>query len=244
VTPEYLEMLRDTLNFAKQQELVADYRLMAKHTLGAGTSYYDRIRAADFLIEKNFIEVIDGRFVLGDAPNLNWLKQELTDGDLNAWNLSPFFPQVFRKFENDSLQLKEIGLRGELFVIDELKRNLREPLFELVRHVSKWDDTAGYDVFAPSLKDNNRGCLLEIKTTSRPGEEFTFFLSRNEFDTGLINKNWRIVAVEIEQGKLSCVGYLEILSIQDLIPVEVSEAVRWTNVRITVHKSDFLPGLP
>jgi hypothetical protein len=244
VTPESLEMFRDILIYAKTQSFVADYKIASKHTLGAGTAYYDRIRASEFLIKENFVEVRNGRFFLGDAPNLDWLERELAEGDLNAWELAQFFPQVFKKFENHALQLSEIGLRGELFVISELERLLQDSLFRLVRHVSKFNDVAGYDVFAPSTKNNNQGYLLEIKTTTRPGTSVTFFLSRNEYDVGLANKNWRIVVVEISQGKLFCVGHLDVLSIQELIPVEVSDSILWTNLQITINKSDFLIGLP
>lgn len=244
MTPEYLEMFRDILIFAKNQAWLEDYKIFAKHALGSGTAYYDRIRAAELLIKENFIEVVNGRIVLGDSPNLDWLEHELWEGDLNAWELAQFFPQIFKKFENDSIQLREIGLRGELFVISELKRCLQASLFRLVHHVSQHDDGAGYDVFTPSTKNNNRGFLLEIKTTTRPGSGFTFFLSRNEYDVALANKNWRIIAVEIVQGKLSCVGHLDVLSIQELIPMEVSDSIRWTNLRITMNKTDFLQGLP
>jgi hypothetical protein len=76
--------------------------------------------------------------------------------------------------------------------------------------------------------------FLEVKTTVRPAEDFTFYISRNEFNVGNKTRNWSIVCVKIVNDTPLILGHLNLDQIRDLFPMEISEQVKWQSLKVTV----------
>jgi hypothetical protein len=237
-------MIYDALSCARDQLLVSDYILFAKRAIGPGMAYYDRIRILDELIAAEFVIETVGRLTLNESPNLSLFESELKNGFLDAWNLASLFPKAFRKFQDNSQILSEIGLRGEKFVISLLETSLPIDRVKMIKHVSIYDDSAGYDIFSPSTTGENHGYLLEVKTSIQKSDSITFFISRNEIDVAIKNRNWRLIAVEIIDGVPKLLGHLEASELVPSLPEEKTINVQWTQLRIQVEKNVFLAGLP
>ena len=78
--------------------------------------------------------------------------------------------------------------------------------------------------------------FLEVKTTSIPGQEFTFYISRNEFEVSLVrNNNWFIILVQIVDGQEQFFGKLDYNFINSHRPEEHSSAfIKWESLKITI----------
>jgi hypothetical protein len=90
-------------------------------------------------------------------------------------------PVNFIKSYSES-ENKELGDAGEELVLRYEREKLRNhpDLLSKIRHVSKEDDSAGYDIL--SYKKNGDELYIEVKTTR--GNKWTpFYLSANEYET-------------------------------------------------------------
>jgi len=237
-------MIQDALGCARDELSYTDYSLFAKRAIGPGMAYYDRMRILDELIEANFVVDFGRHLAINESPELDKIEPALASGLSEAWALENFFPVAFRKFQDNSEFLTEVGLRGEEYVISILEASLSADRIKLIKHVSQYNDSAGYDIFAPSISGNNQGYLLEVKTSVRNSDLMTMFISRNEVDVALKNKNWRLVGVEINDGIPRLLGYLHSADFVNLLPIETSKQVHWTNLRMQFAKDTFLRGLP
>lgn len=237
-------MIYDALSCARDELSVSDYTLFAKRAIGPGMAYYDRVRVLDELIDAKFVIETVGRLTLNESPDLGLFESELKNGFLDAWNLDSLFPKAFRKFQDNSQLLSEIGLRGEKFVVSLLEASLPLNRVKMIKHVSIYDDSAGYDIFSPSTTGENHGYLLEVKTSVQKSDSITLFISRNEIDVAIKNRNWRLVAVEIIDGVPKLLGHLDASELVPYLPEEKSNNVRWTQLRIQIDKTLFLAGLP
>lgn len=198
------------------------------------------------LVELNVVQVIDGRIRFVTLGAIPWLSEALLHGDTHSWELANLVEKAYKKkYKFDPNRLAEIGLNGEKFVIEELKKKLVQELHCRIQHISLGDDSAGYDIKSPSINNSERVELLEVKTSTRVHEEyFEFFLSRNEYITGLKNPNWSIVAVQVKNGKYSVLGFIKSHQIESRMPKNIDETVTWESVRIKLDFdiwSNFLP---
>jgi hypothetical protein len=178
-TQEWLEMALDVISAANFRSTVRDFQNIASiKPTRAGMSIKDRIRVGEELIELGMVKVDDGRLILArDAPT-PWLYPSLADGSQLAWKIiETMNPGERGEQKFDPELLAEIGLKGELAVIENLKFELPSELHARIHHVSLSDDQAGYDIFSPSCIDTNQTRLLEVKTTCRSGKSFRFFIS-------------------------------------------------------------------
>lgn len=88
---------------------------------------------------------------------------------------------IRRNYEES--RLTRIGREGEFLIIDfEKQRTGAKP-----EHISIDDDEAGYDIKSIKSKKNQSDLLIEVKNTTQ--REIRFFISRNEYNTCLMNKN-------------------------------------------------------
>ena len=108
-----------------------------------------------------------------------------------------------RRMLQSSQQLTDraqVGAAGEAAVVDACREELlllgRADLLPRIVQVSAFDDTLGYDISAPTLKQGARH--LEVKTASEvSGGLFPFYLSRNEYEVGRRHPSeWSLVACE------------------------------------------------
>lgn len=103
----------------------------------------------------------------------------------------------------------EIGLEGELFILNfeknKLKRKGKIELAEKVKHISvEYGDGYGYDIL--SFDENGNEKFIEVKTTVQDLNT-VFYMSENEYKKAYSTKNYFIYRVfnfdvETKKGKL------------------------------------------
>ncbi|GAA1435941.1 hypothetical protein GCM10009616_34460 [Microlunatus lacustris] len=149
----------------------------------------------------------------------------------------------------DSAMLAEYGDLGEQHVVQACQRYLRDEqqrpdLAAQVSQVSRQSDQLGYDVTSPDT--TGRRHRIEVKTTgSAAGDRVEFFISRNEATVGERDPCWSLVAVRRDADQsLEIVGWCRGLTLLPLLPRDLSPQGRWTSVRLSVPKTEFIPGLP
>jgi len=91
-----------------------------------------------------------------------------------------------------SKKYKRIGDRGEQIVIKKerevLRKANREDLALKINHVSKKDDSAGYDILSYDITGQEK--LIEVKSTLKPAEQGNIFISKNELEVAKSNNNY------------------------------------------------------
>lgn len=213
-----------------------------------GKSYYERERVWESLIDDGLIENDDGtlrltRNTLNHPPE--WLLKGLETGSELSWKIVESCgptDQVLRKIDLQLLQ--KIGLEGELAVIKKLKEYLPESTHKRIRHISLVDDSAGFDIHTPSVRNSDNVHLLEVKTFSKPGKLFSFYISRNEARVASNNENWRLLGVIRKPNGYDILGTLEIDQFSQLLPIDASPNGMWESAKINLPISAFTPELP
>ena len=148
----------------------------------------------------------------------------------------------------DAALLVEYGNQGEQFVVQACRQHLlvrsRPDLAAEVHQVSLHSDQLGYDVTSPDTTGHRH--RMEVKTTgSASGGRVEFFLSRNEATVGERDPAWSLVAVRRDpDSSLELIGWCRGVTLLPLLPRDLSSQGRWTNVRLSVPTTDFVPGLP
>lgn len=234
-------MAVETLGSARKKITVKEFKNYCNMiTPEVGKSFYDRIRVAEFLIEKETILVSDGRLVLNPNSNHLWLIDDIFDGSANAWEIAQAIDlsgELERKFDN-SLQV-QLGLEGELAFISILDDNLPETYRRTINHVSLTDDTAGYDVSCISGMHEDQFDLYEVKTSSRISGIFNFFITRNELKVANSQPNWRIAAMRKVDSKFEFLGLLRLSQFSSYLPKDIHTSSKWMSASVAVPFSDF-----
>lgn len=208
-------------------------------------SLNDRLRVADELISLNVIEIQDDLLTINRIQDFTWLSSALISGSVQAWAIQDLIQQHDDDNELFNAELlSEIGKRGELAVIDELKRGLDIDLHPRIQHISLKSDRAGFDISAPSLVKTDQTRKLEVKTTCRPGDLFRFFISRNEYEVGCRDPNWRLVFVELRDSDAEILGNLSISALLDRVPIDQDPQIKWKSIQVSVPKSELNQSLP
>lgn len=127
------------------------------------------------------------------------------------------FRTVMVNYEKLNKEKKEIGDAGELFVLNDQKKRVKNTLPEFVkniRHVSKMDgDGAGYDI--RSFDKNGKIIYVEVKTT-KGEKKNSFFMSATEYAFYELHKdNYMIARVyefdkELNKGKVDYIAGADI----------------------------------
>lgn len=233
----------DVIHAAQRREHFEDFKAGGRLTGDVRRGYQARMVAFANLVEEGLVKLDSGFLALGVLSDISWLKSGVLEGDLTAWEICDAFPQRQRKFQPDLLNLEEIGKQGEDFIISKLKEQLPLDLHSEIVHTSTFDDSAGYDISAPNNKTGGK-VLLEVKTTTRPSSDFTFHLSRNEWNTASRQNNWYLVLVQKVQGKLKLYGYLDGGSLVDYYPRDNHDAFQWSSAIGKLGPDDVFDGLP
>lgn len=221
-----------------------DFKLQARHSLVLGEDFQDQMRVLETLISDNFIELRDSRLRIGTLSESEWLRNGIADGNPDIWSFVECFPVRNWKFDPNNLSNSLLGSQGELFVIEELKNALAPDIHSRIMHVSTYDDSAGFDIQAPSQFDVNPDAQLEVKTSSRCGPEFRFFITRNEYQQSMKYPNWHIVFVRKQHGAFKIEGHLPANFLPSLVPLDTTAQIQWSEALCKIDVSDFLPGLP
>lgn len=243
------EMALEVFSAARSRTSVSDYK---KHCqlapVQAGKSYYDRQRVAEELILQGLIEVDSGNLRLRDSILKNipeWLMNGLSTGFPVAWEIiNEIDPsnKISNKIDLDLLS--EIGQNGELEVLKQLMINLPSSVVNRIKHVSLTDDSAGFDIFAPSVLNSDETLLLEVKTSSKPGNLFNFFISRNEVKIASKNMNWRLVAVRRGPEGYFILGNIFFDQFSQHLPTNISDLGAWETAKISIPLDHFSKSLP
>jgi len=243
---QWLQMALDVVTAAQDGMTVQEYDRRAKLIqYQAGAGYIDRMRVLDRLIEDRIVGLDDRTLTLGSIDGVDWIISGLQHGNQLTWTISEAVDRhrrVIRKFDSDALE--EIGRIGEDAVIKRLAELLPTEECASVRHVSLNDDTLGFDIVAPSTRKSDEVQLLEVKTTVRPGVNFPFFISRNEFRVGVNNSNWSLVCVRIIDGEPVILGHLRLSQVAELFPVDTDDSVKWASCQVLAPSEILLDGLP
>jgi hypothetical protein len=234
----YLEVVLAAKNGEYFEDLKAGGRLATEIAVG-----YSAIMVAFSNLERQgFVKLEAGRLVLGALSPSDWLQDAIINGDPEAWAICDIYPARARKFQPDKISLEQIGKEGEEFVLTWLQERLNPQLHSTIVQTSLTDDSAGYDV--RYVSDAGRRIFLEIKTTTREGDVFTFHLSRNEWHTARRLPNWHLILVNKIRGKFSFFGHLDGKSLVGYYPTDVHRDFRWTSVEGRFDQDDIYPGEP
>ena len=239
LTSLYLEVIQA----AKVNQHFEDFKTAGRLSNDVAHGYQAKLAAFADLEAQHFVKLEAGSLVLNKLSPISWLTEGLLNGEPAAWQICDAYPQKAKKFEPDTLNLNQIGLDGEKFVVEFLRGQLDTSLHSLIRHVSLIDDTAGFDILTPSHIPGTN-FLLEIKTTTRPSEDFTFHLSRNEWNVAMQNSNWLLILVQRIAGKFSFFGYLDSKSLVGYFPRDSHPKFQWSSTQGRLNLDDVFEGFP
>lgn len=242
----WFDLASDIIRAAIRATPVADLRVRAQlsHPL-PGKTYQDWIRVLDGLLEDGIVKIKDGLLCQGQVAPGSSFERRLLNGSSEDWDLVQILDPLDRygrKF--DGQHREELGRNGELAVMHALLKELPAAEHHRLRHTSLFNDAAGFDIEALSLEDTRRRVFLEVKTSSRSGNDFNFFLSRNECSVGLRSESWYLVFVRILNGQPSILGHTRMEPIAAFLPTDPQDRGRWESVRISAQTEVFKPGLP
>jgi hypothetical protein len=221
-----------------------DFYLGGRLAVVVEIGYEARRVALEELLRNGLVVLDESRLCLGKLNEIPWLSRLLESGNPTAWAIVDIFPKKSWKYNPDNDRRGEIGLRGETFVIEEFQRFLPFEFHSDILHVSRFDDLAGFDISAPSIKQPDLQISIEVKTTTRPGQEFVFHLSRNEYETARHSTNWFLVLVRLSNSGNTIFGHLEGKSLLDYFPQDSTPGFSWTSTRGFFTQDDLRVGVP
>lgn len=100
-------------------------------------------------------------------------------------------------FEKENKVNKKIGERGELVVFKKEKEYLesigKKELSMLVQHISRDDDSAGYDILSFDESENKK--YIEVKSTKQKVANANFLISSNEYNKAKNLPNYYVYIV-------------------------------------------------
>jgi len=150
---------------------------------------------------KGVINTGSSKTVVELFPSLNKVKYEVIE--LSTRNIhSNNSTNVRNKngkvdFEEKHRNYKRIGDRGELVVlkseIDKLKKLGKAELVSNIKHVSKDNDSAGYDIL--SFDEAGNEIYIEVKSTKSKQGDANFYISANELERSKGDMNYWIYVV-------------------------------------------------
>jgi hypothetical protein len=239
----HVDIYAAVISAAKAKMYFEDFKIDGRLSGNVAQSYDARMAAFRHLEEQGFVRLEDSRLSLGLLTEIPWLSEAISFGDSAAWRICDAFPQGAKKFEPDNFRLTEIGLEGEKFVIDWLHNNLPFEKLSQIVHVSLSDDSAGYDISTPTLKFAD-SVALEVKTTTRDTEDFSFHLSRNEWEVSQRYVNWYLVLIRKHQGLHEIFGYLDGKSLGSYFPSDNHPHFQWSSSNGRLSQDDLFQVMP
>lgn len=131
--------------------------------------------------------------------------------------------RAFRKVDLE--RRSEIGAAGE----SELIRLLELAGVESVTQVSCYDDGAGYDLL---VFDGGSEFHFEVKATTKR-RAVTFFLSRNEYETSVLDPNWKLVVVGLDsEMRIADLVSVERQALCGSVPIDRSPLGKWESAQL------------
>ena len=240
---EPLNIYAQVVSAAKANMHFEDFKIDGRMSGNIRQGYEARMSAFQQLADQGFVKLHDSRLTLGSLTEKSWLREALLFGDLSAWEICDAFPRRAKKFEPDNVLNAEIGLEGELYVFNWLSENLTNEKVAWIDHVSLRDDAAGFDISSPT-RHFSENVALEIKTSTRISDAFTFYLSRNEWEVSQRMSNWFLVLVQKNRGKHGIFGYLDGRSLSSYFPTDSHPNFEWTVSKGQLTQDDIFQTMP
>lgn len=240
------ELVLDVTYAASIRMAARDFEIQCRLApMQNGKSYYDRVRVAEEMLRNGFIQVEDGYLKLATKSPPPSLLDQLKNGSEVAWKIFDCIDRNSNLSKKIDLDLiRQIGLDGELAVIAELNSRIPPNERHRIKHVSLYDDAAGFDIQSPSIKNIESSVLLEVKTSPRPGNDFTFYISQNEVRVASLNKNWVLLGVISEKSQYKILGYLTYQQFADFLPINIDAHARWESAKVTLPRVNFAADIP
>ena len=245
LTQAWLEVAEEILDASRKRMYARDYERFSMLKIPVpGKDLYFRRHVLEEMLQQGLVRLASERLILGNLETSAWITEALRNGDGKVWGFADknFQRASGRKFDDE--HLKQIGLEGESWVVDEYRRRLPDSLCDIVVHVSLRDDSAGFDLVAPSVLYVDQLHHIEVKTSVRPTSYFEFFISRNEFEVGAMDDSWVLLLVRKEQGAFKLFGHIFHSSLAAFAPTDVGDNARWESLKVRLHQSETFPGLP
>jgi len=241
--PAELASFLDVIQSAKARVHFEDFKIAGRLTNDMHKGYQARMSAFNILNSQGFVKLEAGFLALADLQPADWLIAGIENGDPESWQICEIYPKKARKFQPDQLKLAQIGFDGEIFCLQWLQQNLSSRLHNEIIHTSVLDDTAGYDIVFTSETSGHR-IFWEVKTTTREGKDFRFYLSRNEWEVARKTSNWYIVLVEKIRGNYRFFGHLDGASLANYYPQDQNTEFSWISSSGRLTPDDVFPGVP
>ena len=240
------ELIFEVLKAASARISAQDFEIQCQLAPATtGKSYLDRLRALEHLIQEGIIEVVDGRLRVVAKILPDWLRPGLLGGSQLSWAIFEVIDSTGSLRGKIDLELlAAIGLGGEMEVVRQLERKLSQAERSQIQHVSLVDDSLGFDIYSPSTSQPAYFCHLEVKTSSRPGSDFRFFITRNEAVVASNCENWRLIAVRKEFDGYKILGHLRYSHFLEILPMDTSARSRWETAMVNLPVDQIVPGLP
>lgn len=161
--------------------------------------------------------------------------------------------------EIDKKYRKMIGDIGEELTMnyeeDRLKNGCTQELSNIIDHVSKKNENIGFDISSffgflqPNIHHSHENLMIEVKSTTSSGDNFRFYLTRNEWE--MANKNidkylfymWMGINIEKRKSINNKPMILSSKTISRYIPTDIHKDGKWTECRITLNLKDIDPDL-
>jgi hypothetical protein len=245
LTDSWIEVASEIIEASESRWTVEDYKRFCGLQLPeAGKDRFFRLNVLAEMLQQNLVVLEDGRLALGDPNNSTWLCNELRRGDTAAWSFveASYPAKTARKF--DDQHLKEIGLEGEKWVVEQYREKLSAEFLDRIRHVSVTDDTLGFDIASPSIQYKSRYLHIEVKTSVRATSKFEFYLSRNEYEVSRKDQNWVLLLVRKQAGLYEIFGHAYHSTLHGLVPIDVDDSGSWASAKLSLASADVFRGLP
>lgn len=135
-------------------------------------------------------------------PSLNKVKADfidLTITEIHKREENKIKPPISKKidFEKENKINKKIGERGEIVVLNKEKEYFesigKKELSTQIRHISKEDDSAGYDIL--SFDETGNKIYIEVKSTKQKVANANFLISSNEYNKARSLPNYYVYVV-------------------------------------------------
>lgn len=130
-----------------------------------------------------------------------------------------------------------IGEAGEQAVL----ALIRTAWTSVATQVSAYDDSAGYDIV---VEIEGHLTHLEVKTTTSRARS-VIYLSRNEYETCMLDPAWRLVVVGLDEETGECVisSLLDSDALVKAAPRDTPQGARWQSAKFGLPARSLAPGL-
>lgn len=243
ISEKWLAIARDVIEAAKNRWSVQDYKRACRlHAPKIGEDFYYRTIVLDRMLQEGLVMIQDERLRLGSPQGATWLQTQLLNGSRLAWEFTEatYGDGIQDKFNAD--KLRGIGEQGEMFVVESYRKTLPSWLADNVTHVSLKDDSLGFDIVTPSVSNHELTLHVEVKTSVRPGDDFIFFLSRNEYEVAQKDRNWVMLLVGKVEGAHQLLGRLYCEDLEPIMPVDIDKNAQWASVRVRIDRASLIQG--